>query len=101
MTNNNMKLLLYYFPLLLLLFTLLLQSTEAHKHGKHKHRQNYSVHKRVWAGKTLKIMTFNTWNTGVNIYNGTEKMAKHILINDPDIVGLQVRFTVLSLEIIF
>ncbi|XGW04757.1 hypothetical protein V3C99_015714 [Haemonchus contortus] len=37
----------------------------------------------------LKVMTFNIWNSGSHVENGLRKIAKHILLVDPDIVGLQ------------
>jgi hypothetical protein len=39
----------------------------------------------------LKVMTFNTWQSGKNVVNGLNKVIKHIKLIDPDIVGLQVR----------
>ncbi|CAD5224235.1 unnamed protein product [Bursaphelenchus xylophilus] len=44
---------------------------------------------KLWVGKYLRIMTFNTWNMGVFINDGLKKIAKHIALNDPDIAGLQ------------
>jgi hypothetical protein len=41
---------------------------------------------------TLKLMTFNTWLMGKQVDDGLSKIAKHIQIVDPDIVGIQVRF---------
>lgn len=38
---------------------------------------------------TLKLMTLNTWNLGRNVDNGQQKIAKHIKLADPDIVGIQ------------
>ncbi|PIO68943.1 hypothetical protein TELCIR_09255, partial [Teladorsagia circumcincta] len=37
----------------------------------------------------LRVMTFNIWNSGSHVENGLRKIAKHILLVDPDIVGLQ------------
>ncbi|CAI5450460.1 unnamed protein product [Caenorhabditis angaria] len=38
---------------------------------------------------TLRVMTFNIWNSGANVENGQQKIAKHILLVNPDIVALQ------------
>ncbi|EPB79446.1 hypothetical protein ANCCEY_01496 [Ancylostoma ceylanicum] len=38
----------------------------------------------------LRVMTFNTWNSGAHVRNGLQKIAKHILLVDPDIVALQM-----------
>ncbi|KAI6190493.1 Endo/exonuclease/phosphatase domain-containing protein [Aphelenchoides bicaudatus] len=38
---------------------------------------------------TLKLMTFNTWLIGSSVNDGLAKIAKHIKLVDPDIVGLQ------------
>nr|WGC84588.1 extracellular nuclease 1 [Bursaphelenchus xylophilus] len=43
----------------------------------------------LWQGKPVTIMTFNTWQSGANVDDGINKIAKHILQNDPDIVGVQ------------
>lgn len=40
-------------------------------------------------GDQFTIMTFNTWNSGRNVKNGLEKIAKIINEQNPDIVGLQ------------
>lgn len=37
----------------------------------------------------LRIMTFNLWHSGDEVKNGLEKIAKHILHVNPDIVALQ------------
>ncbi|KAL6741447.1 hypothetical protein Aduo_014701 [Ancylostoma duodenale] len=41
------------------------------------------------AAEKLRVMTFNTWNSGAHVRNGLQKIAKHILLVDPDIVALQ------------
>ncbi|KAK6054001.1 hypothetical protein COOONC_08494 [Cooperia oncophora] len=38
---------------------------------------------------SLRVMTFNIWNSGSHVENGIRKIAKHISLVDPDIVGLQ------------
>jgi hypothetical protein len=40
--------------------------------------------------RPLRVMSFNLWYSGKKVENGIEKIAKHIRIVDPDIVGLQV-----------
>lgn len=37
----------------------------------------------------VSVMSFNTWNSGNNVDQGLLKIARHIEINNPDIVGLQ------------
>ncbi|KAK5969658.1 Endo/exonuclease/phosphatase domain-containing protein [Trichostrongylus colubriformis] len=37
----------------------------------------------------IRVMTFNIWNSGSHVENGLRKIAKHILLVNPDIVGLQ------------
>ncbi|PAV81954.1 hypothetical protein WR25_05848 [Diploscapter pachys] len=39
--------------------------------------------------ESLRIMTFNTWNTGRNFEDGLHKLARHIALVNPDAVGLQ------------
>ncbi|KAH7723950.1 Protein F14F9.5 [Aphelenchoides avenae] len=39
--------------------------------------------------RPLRVMSFNLWYSGKKVENGIEKIAKHIRIIDPDIVGLQ------------
>ncbi|KAK6047794.1 hypothetical protein COOONC_14702, partial [Cooperia oncophora] len=41
------------------------------------------------ASGILRVMTFNTWHAGTLVKNGLQKIAKHILLVNPDIVGLQ------------
>jgi len=38
---------------------------------------------------TLRLMTFNLWNSGDNVENGLNKIAKHILDVNPDIAALE------------
>ncbi|CAB3398934.1 unnamed protein product [Caenorhabditis bovis] len=38
---------------------------------------------------SVRVMTFNVWNSGANVENGQQKIAKHILLVRPDIVALQ------------
>uniref|UniRef100_A0A914Y4G6 Endonuclease/exonuclease/phosphatase domain-containing protein n=1 Tax=Panagrolaimus superbus TaxID=310955 RepID=A0A914Y4G6_9BILA len=40
-------------------------------------------------GKTLRILTFNTWYFGKKVENGLDKIVKHIKLLKPDIVALQ------------
>ena len=40
--------------------------------------------------RQLRVMTFNIWVSGANVEKGMEKIAKHILAVDPDIVAIQV-----------
>lgn len=49
-------------------------------------------------GRPLRVMTFNIWKSGTRVENGIAKIAKHILLNDPDVVGLQVRFDLADLQ---
>uniref|UniRef100_A0A8R1DNZ0 Endo/exonuclease/phosphatase domain-containing protein n=1 Tax=Caenorhabditis japonica TaxID=281687 RepID=A0A8R1DNZ0_CAEJA len=37
----------------------------------------------------IRVMTFNIWQSGANVENGQQKIAKHILMINPDIVALQ------------
>ncbi|XGW04765.1 hypothetical protein V3C99_015718 [Haemonchus contortus] len=37
----------------------------------------------------LRVMTFNIWLSGASVHNGLQKIAKHILLVNPDIVALQ------------
>ncbi|WKY13258.1 hypothetical protein Q1695_004238 [Nippostrongylus brasiliensis] len=37
----------------------------------------------------LRVMTFNIWNSGSHVESGLYKVAKHILIVNPDVVALQ------------
>ncbi|PIC25906.1 hypothetical protein B9Z55_018655 [Caenorhabditis nigoni] len=37
----------------------------------------------------IRLMTFNIWQSGKNVENGQQKIAKHILMVNPDIVALQ------------
>ncbi|XP_003378874.1 conserved hypothetical protein [Trichinella spiralis] len=37
----------------------------------------------------ITVLTFNIWNSGMNVENGLMKIAKHILYTNPDIVALQ------------
>ncbi|CCD62733.1 uncharacterized protein CELE_F14F9.5 [Caenorhabditis elegans] len=37
----------------------------------------------------IRLMTFNIWNSGANVENGQQKIAKHILMVNPDVVALQ------------
>ncbi|KHJ79859.1 hypothetical protein OESDEN_20481 [Oesophagostomum dentatum] len=37
----------------------------------------------------FRVMTFNIWNSGSHVQNGLQKVAKHILLVDPDVVALQ------------
>jgi endonuclease/exonuclease/phosphatase (EEP) superfamily protein YafD len=39
--------------------------------------------------RPLRVMTFNIWLSGRRVVNGIEKIVKHILINDPDVVAMQ------------
>lgn len=39
----------------------------------------------------LRLMTFNIWNSGRNVVNGTAKIASHIAQARPHILALQVR----------
>ncbi|CAD5225447.1 unnamed protein product [Bursaphelenchus xylophilus] len=65
----------------------------SHVAKKHKHydvkKLELSKDSKLWVGKTVTIMSFNTWNMAKGIVDGLNKIAKHILINNPDIVGLQ------------
>ena len=38
----------------------------------------------------IRLMTFNIWQSGANVENGQQKIAKHILMVNPDVVALQV-----------
>lgn len=38
----------------------------------------------------IRVMTFNIWNSGSHVEEGLRKVAKHILLIDPDVVALQV-----------
>lgn len=38
---------------------------------------------------SIRVMTFNIWNSGINVENGLFKIAKHILYVYPDIVALE------------
>ncbi|CAD6197327.1 unnamed protein product [Caenorhabditis auriculariae] len=48
----------------------------------------------------LRVMTFNIWNSGKNVINGREKIAKHIALVDPDVVTLQETYVNVSTELI-
>ncbi|KAK0413328.1 hypothetical protein QR680_006739 [Steinernema hermaphroditum] len=37
----------------------------------------------------LRVMTFNIWLSGAQVTDGMKKIAKHIMINNPDVVALQ------------
>uniref|UniRef100_A0A915KWC4 Endonuclease/exonuclease/phosphatase domain-containing protein n=1 Tax=Romanomermis culicivorax TaxID=13658 RepID=A0A915KWC4_ROMCU len=37
----------------------------------------------------LRFMTFNVWYSGINVFNGLEKIARHVALIKPDIVALQ------------
>lgn len=37
----------------------------------------------------LSVMSFNTWNSGNNVYDGLAKVARHINVFKPDVIGLQ------------
>ncbi|EFP05876.1 hypothetical protein CRE_27203 [Caenorhabditis remanei] len=37
----------------------------------------------------IRLMTFNIWQSGANVENGQQKIAKHILMVNPDVVALQ------------
>lgn len=37
----------------------------------------------------IRVMTFNIWQSGKNVENGQQKIAKHILMVNPDVVALQ------------
>ncbi|VDM66144.1 unnamed protein product [Strongylus vulgaris] len=44
--------------------------------------------KTIIANK-IRVMTFNTWNSGVHVEDGLNKIAKHIMLVNPDVVALQ------------
>lgn len=39
----------------------------------------------------IRVMTFNSWFSGINVFRGLEKMAQHINTIKPDIIALQVK----------
>ncbi|CAJ0574208.1 unnamed protein product, partial [Mesorhabditis spiculigera] len=43
----------------------------------------------VGAEKSFRVVSFNTWQMGLHVEEGMEKLAKHILALEPDIVSLQ------------
>ncbi|CAJ0566373.1 unnamed protein product, partial [Mesorhabditis spiculigera] len=43
----------------------------------------------VDAQPSFRVMTFNIWNCGGNVNDGVAKIAKHILLVNPDIVAMQ------------
>lgn len=45
--------------------------------------------KKDLALPTLRLMTFNIWNSGEHVDDGLAKIAKHILAVNPDIVALE------------
>lgn len=47
--------------------------------------------------KEFRVMTFNIWLSGLSVQNGVYKIAKHIRLNDPDIVAIQVSTKLLFL----
>ncbi|CAD5218275.1 unnamed protein product [Bursaphelenchus okinawaensis] len=74
---------------LLLLTLLTVVAAKTVKNGNTYKVKKEKSEPRLWLGQYLRIMTFNTWNMGVYINDGLEKIAKHIALNDPDVVGLQ------------
>ncbi|CAI2353682.1 unnamed protein product [Caenorhabditis sp. 36 PRJEB53466] len=47
------------------------------------------IHSTHSSGSAVRLMTFNIWQSGVNVENGQQKIAKHILMVNPDVVALQ------------
>ncbi|CAD5218140.1 unnamed protein product [Bursaphelenchus okinawaensis] len=54
-----------------------------------KEEKSLSLKINKWVGTHLRIMTFNTWNMGRYVHDGRQKIAKHIKLNNVDVVGLQ------------
>jgi hypothetical protein len=82
MSNRLVRLI----PILLFLISQIEAAPRIHDNRTPKERQKMTE-KQL---ETIKLMTFNTWNLGRNVDNGPAKIAKHIQLVDPDIVGIQV-----------